>query len=77
MLTNGERFRHLTDQAKLARMTIVLSHSMRDRPFQKCFHYSAELPSALHPILPSPLSGLSYLEAGTRDRRKVVGGRGI
>lgn len=77
MLTNGQRFRHLTDQVKLARMNIALSHSMRDRPFQKCFHYTAELASELHPILPSPLSDLSCLEAGERDRRQVVGGHGI
>lgn len=53
-------------------MTILLSHSMRDRPFQEYFCYTAKLPSELHTILPSPLSKLSR---GRREGQKVGGGR--
>lgn len=68
-----QRFRPLIDQVKLAKMSILLSHSMRDRPFQECFHYTVKMPSELHTILPSHL--WSKLPRGRREGQKAGGWR--
>lgn len=69
MSTNGhfQRFRHLTDQVKLSRMTILLSHSIRQTISSMVYFKNTH-----HPPFPSLWSKLSR---GRREGQKAGGGR--